>query len=134
MAFDFGQHRWQADCRELSDDVRTFIAKTLAEKPAEPTSETPIETAHDEITATLAQRGERYGEFTNFASICQQLKNVAHNAPNWATIPDDCREAVDMILHKVSRVLNGDPNYADNWHDIQGYAKLVETRITEAAK
>lgn len=90
--------------------------------------------AQDEIRATLAQRGERYGEFPDFASISQQLKNVAHGAPNWAAIPDDCREAVDMILHKISRVLNGDPNYADNWHDIQGYAKLVENRINEAAK
>ena len=46
----------------------------------------------------------------------------------------DCREAVDMILHKLARVLNGDPNYADNWHDIQCYAKLVEQRITGGAK
>ena len=88
----------------------------------------------DEIRATLAQRGARYGEFTDFASINQQLKNVAHSAPKWAVMPDDCREAIDMILHKIARALNGDPNYADNWHDIQGYAKLVEQRITEATK
>src|SRR5690606_10084595 len=30
---------------------------------------------------------------------------------------------------KIARILIGDPNYADNWHDIQGYAKLVEERL-----
>lgn len=89
---------------------------------------------NDAVTETLAQRGERYGEFDEFATICQQLKNTAHSAPKWAEMPYDCREAVDMILHKISRVLNGDPNYSDNWHDIQGYAKLVEQRITGGAK
>jgi hypothetical protein len=34
-----------------------------------------------------------------------------------------------MILMKLARALNGDPNDTDNWHDIQGYAKLVEDRI-----
>ena len=182
--FDFSQHRWRADCRELSNDernqflaalemalpdlrwvsghkpmcfcissnylyrsttngcltegyfesyfesstatasdIREFIAATLG-SPAAP----------DQVATTLAQRGERYGEFDEFASISQQLKNTAHNAPKWAAIPDDCREAVDMILHKIARALNGDPNYADNWHDIQGYAKLVEQRITGEAK
>jgi hypothetical protein len=30
-----------------------------------------------------------------------------------------------MILHKIARIVNGDSNYADSWHDIGGYAKLV---------
>ena len=33
------------------------------------------------------------------------------------------------IADKIGRILSGDPNYADNWHDIQGYAKLVEDRL-----
>ena len=35
-----------------------------------------------------------------------------------------------MILHKIGRILNGDPNYADSWHDIAGYAKLVEDELS----
>lgn len=31
-----------------------------------------------------------------------------------------------MIQHKIGRILNGDPAYADSWHDIAGYATLVE--------
>ena len=31
------------------------------------------------------------------------------------------------------KILNGDPNYVDNWHDIIGYAKLIEDRLRLAA-
>ncbi len=34
----------------------------------------------------------------------------------------------EVIADKIARILNGDPNYKDNWHDIQGYAKLAEDR------
>jgi hypothetical protein len=27
----------------------------------------------------------------------------------------------------VGRILNGDPNWSDSWHDIAGYAQLVAT-------
>jgi len=41
----------------------------------------------------------------------------------------DQQEALDMICHKIGRILNGDPDYADNWHDIAGYAQLVADRL-----
>jgi hypothetical protein len=34
-----------------------------------------------------------------------------------------------MIQHKIARILNGDPNYHDSWHDIGGYSKLVADRL-----
>jgi hypothetical protein len=34
-----------------------------------------------------------------------------------------------MICHKLGRIVNGDPNYADSWIDIAGYAKLVADRL-----
>lgn len=34
-----------------------------------------------------------------------------------------------VIADKIARILSGDPNYADSWHDIGGYAKLVENYI-----
>jgi hypothetical protein len=37
-----------------------------------------------------------------------------------------------MIAHKIGRILNGDPNYADSWIDIAGYAQLVADRLTRA--
>lgn len=39
------------------------------------------------------------------------------------------REAIEMICHKLARIVNGDPYYADSWTDIAGYAKLVADRL-----
>ena len=81
------------------------------------------------IEATLAERGERYGTFTGHAAITQDLKDVMHDAPKWQALDPDQREALEMVAHKVGRILNGDPNYHDSWHDIVGYAKLVADRL-----
>lgn len=88
------------------------------------------------IEHTLAERGNRYGDFTDHARICQQLKNTMHNAHadhglqlTWEKLADVQRQALEVIADKIARILSGDPNYADNWHDIQGYAKLVEDRL-----
>ena len=51
------------------------------------------------------------------------------DSSNWATLPDDMREALEMIQHKVGRILNGDATWADSWVDIAGYAKLVSDRL-----
>jgi len=40
-------------------------------------------------------------------------------------------EALDMIQHKIARILNGDPYYEDSWVDVIGYAQLALDRIRE---
>lgn len=83
------------------------------------------------LDATLAERGKRYGRFMDHARVTQLLKDVAYNqltARGVRMLPDQ-REALDMIFHKIGRIVCGDPNYADSWHDIAGYAKLVEDRL-----
>ena len=52
-------------------------------------------------------------------------------SPNWrhGKLASDQRETLDMIAHKIGRILNGDPNYHDSWHDIIGYTKLVADRL-----
>jgi hypothetical protein len=42
---------------------------------------------------------------------------------------DDMKESLDLICNKISRIVNGDPWYHDSWHDIIGYARLVEERL-----
>ena len=78
------------------------------------------------IEDTLKEREARYGKFEDFSDICQSLKQVLHGSFKWDSLSHEHREALEMIAHKMARVLNGDPNYADNWHDISGYAKLAE--------
>ncbi len=80
-----------------------------------------------EIQETLQQRGRKYGEFKDHAFISQQLKNIIHTY--FPKLTDYQKEALEMIMHKVARILNGDPNYVDSWHDIAGYATLVVDRL-----
>lgn len=84
-----------------------------------------------DINETLNERGARYGTFTGHAEIAQQLKAVmrVYEAKRGCDLDPDQREALEMIAHKIARILNGDPNYADSWVDIAGYAKLVADRL-----
>lgn len=86
-----------------------------------------------EIDKTLAERGERYGRFEDHAKIAQGFKRVMWGTPRWNHLADDQKQALEVIQDKVARILNGDPDYTDNWHDIRGYAKLVEDRLMQSA-
>ncbi len=81
------------------------------------------------IEQTLAERGNRYGDFTDHARICQSLKRAMCAEAGWDRLTDVQKQSLEVIADKVGRILSGDPNYADNWHDIQGYAKLAEDRL-----
>ena len=83
----------------------------------------------DTITTTLTERGKRYGKFTGHAKITQDLKYVMAKHAGWVNLADDQKEALEMVAHKIGRILNGDPNYDDSWVDIAGYAKLVADRL-----
>lgn len=87
-----------------------------------------------DITETLAERGTRYGEFHEHARITQNIKRAMCDSPNWKYLNDDMKEALEMVAHKVGRILNGDPEYHDSWHDIIGYTKLVEQRLATGVK
>lgn len=82
------------------------------------------------IENTLEQRGSKYGKFTNHALITQNIKKSFSVSPNWEKLSDDKKEALEMIAHKIGRILNGDPEYHDSWHDIEGYARLVSDTLT----
>jgi hypothetical protein len=96
-------------------------------------------TTVDEI---LTERGNRYGVFTRHAMITQALKEVmmgsrpmqfpkvdAEFARKFDNLAPDQKESLEMIAHKIGRILNGDPDYADSWQDIAGYAQLVADRL-----
>ena len=90
---------------------------------------------HD-INHTLTERGARYGTFEDHAEIAQRLKGVLRKfeAERGCDLDPDQREALEMIAHKIARIINGDPNYADSWHDIAGYAQLVVDRLNGVAR
>lgn len=84
-----------------------------------------------DITQTLTDRGSRYGKFEGHAEIAQRLKAImrVYEAERGCDLDPDQREALEMIAHKIARILNGDPNYADSWIDIAGYAQLIADRL-----
>ena len=87
---------------------------------------------NNQIDAVLAERERRYGKFEDHAKISQSLKaTMRHANSSWDKMHPDQREALEMIAHKIARILNGDPDYADSWIDVAGYAKRVANRLQE---
>lgn len=96
------------------------------------------------IQDTLQERGNRYGDFSDHAKIAQDLQDVMRRSETtsaggatfngWTNLSAVQKQALTVLADKVARILSGDPNYADNWHDIQGYAKLVEERLPVPAE
>lgn len=85
-----------------------------------------------DIDKMLNDRYARYGDFTGHARITQGIKSAMHKSHNWNDLRDPQKEALEMIAHKIGRILNGDPEYGDNWTDIIGYARLVEKPMATA--
>lgn len=90
-----------------------------------------------DINETLKERGSRYGDYRGHAEVSQAIKNILYSALatneniDFDTLDDDIKETLEMIAHKLGRIVNGDPYYADSYIDIAGYAKLVGDRLND---
>lgn len=82
------------------------------------------------INDTLASRGARYGEIADNAKVTEALVAALRAAPYYETCSDVHKLCLYMICHKLGRIVCGDANYADNMHDIAGYAKLLEEYVS----
>ena len=80
------------------------------------------------IEATLAERQAQYGCFEDVAFVTENimatLSKVRSNG--LSDLPHTHRMALYMIASKMARIVNGDFNHKDSWHDIGGYSKLIE--------
>lgn len=82
------------------------------------------------VADTLKERGEKYGDFAGYALCASELNGeLEHRAIANGNLKPIHIEALRMINSKIARILNGDPNHIDNWHDIAGYATLVEQEL-----
>jgi hypothetical protein len=82
-----------------------------------------------DIDATLDERGKRYGSYMEKAFIIQEIKRILRSASSWERMDPDMQESLDMVIHKIGRIVTGDPEYLDSWIDVIGYAKLVADRL-----
>jgi len=83
------------------------------------------------IEDTLAERQDTHGNFADNAVASQHLKHACQRYATMVLTPVQV-EALDNICQKIARIITGDPNHADNWHDIAGYAMLAEKEIDNA--
>ena len=83
------------------------------------------------LTGVLDERGSRYGNFQGHAEVTQRLKEIFWEelAKRGKKLDADQMEALEMVMHKIGRITNGDANYDDSWRDIAGYAMLVCDRL-----
>lgn len=81
------------------------------------------------IQTTLDQRGNEYGDYSDMADLAQRLKEVMKHTPKWETLSMVQRESLEMLATKLARILTGNPNNRDSWHDIAGYVTLVERQL-----
>jgi hypothetical protein len=90
----------------------------------------------NDVDAILDSRAKDYGKFIEGAEIMQMLKRVVHNyiEDRGTPLAFDQREAIDMIIHKMGRIINGNPDKVDHWVDIAGYATLVAERLEGNAR
>lgn len=86
------------------------------------------------VEDVLKERGSNYGSFDTHAQYSEDINKVFERSPNWETMKPDGKEALRIIANKIGRILNGNPEYDDNWRDIAGYATLVCKRIENASK
>lgn len=80
-----------------------------------------------DIQETLEERNATHGCFKQQAKCSQALKKCMTEYVNLSKVELTCSqiEALAMISVKISRILMGNPNHADSWHDIAGYASLI---------
>ena len=77
------------------------------------------------VTEILEERQSTHGTFEESATTVQRIKVIMRSTPNWDKLSNAQREALEMIVHKIGRILHGDPYLLDSVRDIIGYAQLV---------
>lgn len=81
-----------------------------------------------DLREILGERAHTHGDYTDHSRITQQIKEVMATGPSFEKLAPHERETLDMIAHKIGRILAGNPHFEDHWRDIAGYATLSADR------
>jgi len=120
------------DTPKSLDEAFGVALKDVPDHPADEATRKAIEKARQtNVEEVLDSRALDYGKFKDGASLMQALKRTLadHAQKHGKTFADDQWEALEMIVHKIGRIVNGNPDVVDHWLDIAGYAKLVADRL-----
>ena len=84
----------------------------------------------DKLDNTLEERHSTYGSFKEVAACSRSIQSTFAMSNNYThRISSSQKEALNMIASKIARILTGDPNHVDSWHDIAGYATLIADEL-----
>ena len=81
-----------------------------------------------DVNETIKSREHANGNFADNCHTIQALKTIMNTRSNKFTAVQ--QHGLDMICQKLGRISSGDANEKDHWHDIAGYATLVEQDIS----
>mgnify|MGYP006275485251 CR=1 FL=1 len=109
------------------DKERTILTNTLRASDLPGSRERKPITTED----LLIERGKTHGDYALHARITQEIKRIYRDGSSHDKFTDAQRESLDMIAHKIGRIIAGDPDFRDHWDDIAGYAKLVADRCSK---
>lgn len=82
-----------------------------------------------DIEKILAEREKTHGDFKVHSMVSQSLKDCMRRTTGWGSLTHVQREGLEMIMHKISRILCGDSQFKDHYLDVCGYATLVLKEI-----
>lgn len=125
-------HYLSADYAGRDKDIEKSGDIVIAHR--EPVTDDDLNGHASSTEALITERGSRYGKFKYGADIMQSLKDTMRDVDGWNTLTASQKEALDMIQHKIGRILNGDPTYDDSWKDIAGYATLIVNELNGEVK
>ncbi len=117
--------------RHIREQAEKIAQEEAAQVQQEEVSTTLTVHEGGGIVAILTERGDRYGKFSGHAKITQDIKRAMseHARLHNKTFTDSQWESLEMIAHKIGRIVNGDPDHVDSWVDIAGYAQLVADEL-----
>ena len=85
----------------------------------------------DTVQETLADREKSYGSYPENCKLTQDVKDILRAHPRWETMSPDKKQSVEMIVYKMARIITGDHGHKDSWHDIAGFARLIEQNLPD---
>jgi hypothetical protein len=122
--------------KKLGIKPEDFIREGLKQGMLQYDDERDMTGEDTDIDGTLDERAQDYGKFKDGAALMQAIKRTLadHARMHNKTFADDQWEALEMIVHKIGRIVNGNPDKVDHWVDIAGYAKLIADRLQGNAR
>jgi hypothetical protein len=115
--------------KQMTED--TFKREAVHLPPTLGPLDRPKAVPVNEIKELLNERGKTHGNYTDHARTTQRLKGIvaieimARAQRGQPELSYEALESIEMILHKIGRIIAGDANFQDHWDDIAGYAKLA---------